>query len=288
MKSMREQYVENVLEIHEEQPEYHEGGDGSEGKCDCVGLGIGAMRRMGIEYDGLHGSNWAARNEAVELWKIESIKQLSVGDNVLKAYKPGESGWDLPDRYEKHPDQNDYYHFGVVVSVNPLKICHCTSPTTKIDTKLGRWSHAFLWKQLSKPVQEVNLVAICKRKVVLNSGHLNLRAGPSSADRDIGDIPNGAIVEVLTDGDWPFIRYKQKCGYVLGTYLEEIPEENDTPSFVPNNGIIPNNTVVPNNSESAPNNLRSNSNDTKITIIDSVGNHFEPVGDFRVLRGSID
>ena len=266
---MRDRYVEKVLEIHAEQPEYDLGGDGSGGKCDCVGLGIGALRRLGIEYDGLHGSNWAARHEAVELWKIEKVSDLRVGDNVLKAYEPGDPKWNLPERYRNGADQRDYYHFGVVVSVNPLQICHCTSPTTKIDTKLGRWSHAFLWKQLAEPVQEVDLVAICKRKVVLDSGHLNLRAGPSSGDRDIGDIPNGAVVEVLVDGGWPFIRYNGKTGYVCGQYLtpvskteakEETREEDEV--------------EVP--------------EARKVTIIDSEGNRFEPVGDFRVLIGSID
>lgn len=279
--SIREKYVEKVLEIHAEQPSYHEGGDGSKGKCDCVGLGIGALRRMGIEYDQLHGSNWAARYEAVELWKIDKVSDLSVGDNVLKAYKKGESGWDLPDRYENHPDQNDYYHFGVVVSVNPLQICHCTSPTTKIDTKLGKWSHAFLWKQLAKPIQEADMVAICKRRVELNSGHLNLRAGPSSKDKDIGDIPDGAIVEVLVDGEWPFVRYNGKTGYVLGSYLKDISAEDSN--------VLPNNSASnSNNSGAVPNNTPSNSNNERITIVDSVGNRFEPIGDFLVLRGSVD
>lgn len=57
MNSVREQYVAKCLEIHSEQPEYQIGRDGTKGKCDCVGLGIGALRRMGIEYSGLHGSN---------------------------------------------------------------------------------------------------------------------------------------------------------------------------------------------------------------------------------------
>lgn len=274
--TLREEYVQKVLEIHAEQPEYKEGGDGSNGKCDCVGLGIGALRRMGIEYDQLHGSNWAARNEAVELWKIESTKQLSVGDNVLKAYAPGQDGWDLPERYAKHPDQNDYYHFGVVVSVNPLRICHCTSPTTKIDTTLGRWSHAFLWRQLTESVQEVELVAVCKRMVKLNSGHLNLRAGPSASDRDIGDIPNGAIVEVLVDGDWPFIRYDGKNGYVLGKYLVDAADEDVDLDADPNDPVVSDNHQI------------VGDDNAKITIIDEAGNCFEPVGDFRVLIGSVD
>lgn len=33
------------------------GGDGSDGTCDCVGLGIGALRRGGVNYKSLHGTN---------------------------------------------------------------------------------------------------------------------------------------------------------------------------------------------------------------------------------------
>lgn len=233
--SLRSAYAEKVCEIHAERPAYRKGGDGSDGTCDCVGLGIGALRRMGIAYDGLHGSNWAARNEAVELWEIGSIAQLRIGDNVLKCRGRGDPKWDLPERYSAHPDQNDYYHMGVVISVDPLMICHCTTPTTTVDTRLGSWSHAFLWRQLAQTeaIREEDMMAVCKRQVALSSGYLNLRAGPSASDRDIGDIPNGAVVEILVDGEWPFVRYEGKTGYVKGCYLKEIGESD---SEAPDNG----------------------------------------------------
>lgn len=75
----RQAYAQKVLEIAAERPQYATGGDGSDGTCDCVGLGIGALRRGGIAYKGLHGSNWAARNEAVELWRIDQVGELRVG-----------------------------------------------------------------------------------------------------------------------------------------------------------------------------------------------------------------
>ena len=225
--SLREKYAGKVREIAGERPQYRLGGDGSDGTCDCVGLGIGALRRLGIDYDGLHGSNWAARYEAVDLWEIKSVADLRVGDNVLKAYEPNESKWNLPDRYSDDPDQRDYYHFGVIVSTNPLEIVHVTSPTAKTDTVLGKWRYAFLWRQLLGGSEEEgkDMAAICRAKVILDSGWLNLRAGPDAKSRDIGDIPNGAAVEVLVDGAWPFIRYGEKTGYVKGSYLERIPEE---------------------------------------------------------------
>ena len=234
----RAAYAAAVLEIADTQPAYRIGGDGSDGTCDCVGLGIGALRRMDIQYDGLHGSNWAARHEAVELWEIQSVKQLRVGDNVLKARAPGDKGWALPTRYNDDPDQNDYYHMGVVLSVEPLRIVHCTEPTCRVDTKLSRWSHAFVWRQLSnaidvpkqeKPAQgelveeEMTMEALYEAQVVLSeSKALNIRAGRSTAARKIGSVPNGATVIVCQEGAWPLIEYDGLQGYVSGEYLKAI------------------------------------------------------------------
>lgn len=251
----RAEYVEKVLEIAREKPAYALGGDGSNGKCDCVGLGIGALRRGGIKYTGIHGSNWAARKESVELWQIESVSELTIGDNVLKAYEPGDKGWSLPSRYAKDADQRDYYHLGVVTSVNPLRITHCTTPTIKTDTTLGRWKYAFRWKHLSVDVNyepAVEVDAVYKATVKLKtSKYLNLRVGPSTDDTKIGKIPNGGIVEVLTAGDaWSFVRYDGMSGYVNNQYLVEIEEEPDDSIHV------------------------------QLVITDSAGNTFIPVGDF--------
>ena len=251
----RDVYVRRVMEIVDERPDYRIGGDGSDGTCDCVGLGIGALRRMGIDYDGLHGSNWAARHEAVELYRIGSIKQLRIGDNVLKAREPGDKGWALPDRYGDDPDQNDYYHFGIVVSVDPLKIAHCTDPTCRIDTRLGKWSHAFAWRQLSNAIdtpkqeepaqgerveEEKTMEALYEAQVVLKeSKALNIRAGRSTAARRIGSVPNGATVIVCQEGAWPLIEYDGLQGYVCGDYLEAIepaPEPVKTTMLVDESG----------------------------------------------------
>ena len=248
--STRAAYATTVRTCAEEMPRYRIGGDGSDGTCDCVGLGIGALRRMGIQYDGLHGTNWAARHEAVELCEIQSVKQLRVGDNVLKARAPGDRGWALPDRYGDDPDQNDYYHMGVVLSVDPLQIVHCTEPTCKWDTKLGRWSHAFVWRQLTNAIdtpaqgehveEEKTMEALYEAQVVLKeSKALNIRAGRSTAARKIGSVPNGATVIVCEEGAWPLIEYDGLQGYVSGEYLKAIeptPEPIRTTTLVDENG----------------------------------------------------
>lgn len=134
----RDDFLSAVLEIESEKPVYRLGGDGSRGNCDCIGLVIGALRRRGGRWTGIHGSNWAARHEVVQL--RSSRESLRRGDVVFKARKPSEAGYALPSRYAVSPDQRDYYHVGVVYSTSPLVIIHCTGPGVVRDTRKGAWA----------------------------------------------------------------------------------------------------------------------------------------------------
>ena len=42
-KITADQYVRGVNSIYVEQPDYDLGCDGSNGKCDCIGMGRGAL-----------------------------------------------------------------------------------------------------------------------------------------------------------------------------------------------------------------------------------------------------
>lgn len=66
-----------------------------------------------------------------------------LGNLVFKAREPGEDKYDLPSSYKNHPDQRDYYHVGVVTSIDPLVISHCTGVPggIKKDNKLGAWHY---------------------------------------------------------------------------------------------------------------------------------------------------
>lgn len=101
-----------------------------------------------------------------------------------------------------------------------------------------------------------------KMRVVLEdtSSTLNVRNEPGKAGERIGRIGHGAVVTVMAEMEngWKYITYGDSgSGYVDGSYLGayEEPDMPETP---------------------------------RITIIDSVGNHFSPVGDWRVIVGSVD
>ena len=134
-------FLAAVEAIAAERPAYRLGGKAADGTCDCIGLIIGALERCGTKWPGIHGSNWAARNAMAWLKPVSGTSCLSRGSIVYKARQPGESGYRLPDRYAADPDRLDYYHVGVVRSISPLEIVHCTSPGGVVtDTRPGRWA----------------------------------------------------------------------------------------------------------------------------------------------------
>ena len=144
-------FLSAVEAIAAKNPTYRLGGSGKDGTCDCIGLIMGAIRTAGSSWPGLHGSNYAARNETVSLSDVSSVSALKPGELVYKVRNPGESGYALPDRYKSGSDLRDYYHVGVVLSVSPLRIRHMSTPGMLIDTKLGNWRRHGWCKRIALP-----------------------------------------------------------------------------------------------------------------------------------------
>ena len=209
--------------------EYSLGGDGSGGKCDCIGLVIGALRLAGLVWGGLHGSNWAARNAVDDLHKVDNAADLIPGMVVFKAREPGESGYNLPDKYKNSGDLRDYYHVGVVTQINPLRITHCTSVPggIKVDDKLGAWKYAAYLKQVD--YQEVGPVeALYQAEVWAENGQpVRLRSNPSTRAKEIEQIPVNVTVDVLEEVNdtWAKINDSGVVGYMMRKFLKR---DNDT------------------------------------------------------------
>ena len=67
-KISQDKYVEGVNSIYIEQPGYKSGKDGSNGECDCIGMGRGALKREGVgDVKGMNGTNYAARHTILDL-----------------------------------------------------------------------------------------------------------------------------------------------------------------------------------------------------------------------------
>ncbi len=218
-----DKFMRGVGEIIDSKPVYKSGGDGRAGECDCIGLIIGAIRRAGGEWRGTHGSNYAARNE---MQSLESSPRLEIGTVMYKYYAPGEAGWNLPAAYANHPDQNDYYHVGTVLSVSPLKIAHCTSWSggsgIKIDTVIGKWRKGGRLKKVdyaAEPPQEGAGTVTGYINLPLTSNVFH-RISPSNGSQWYGRIDGGEVVEIISDsGEWTRVRYGGNDGYVMSKFI---------------------------------------------------------------------
>ena len=221
-------FLEKVAEIADASPMYRLGGDGSDGTCDCIGLIIGAIRRSGGSWTGIHGSNYAARYEMRELLPVTDAGELCLGDVVYKARTPGQAGYALPERYKNDPDQRDYYHVGVVTAVEPLEITHCTGPGIVRDTKLGKWTYRGRLEKVDYDgtSQEVGTMVQTATVVADSGSKVKMRSKPSTSDGLYWEVQVGATVQVAENtGGWAKVRYGDRTGYMMVEYLKMDAQE---------------------------------------------------------------
>ena len=238
--SIKQAYLNAIAKIKSLNPKYKQPGDGSDGTCDCIGLAIGALRRAGLKWTGIHGSNYAARYQTKDLKPITTEKELEEADFVYKAYEPGHSKYNLPNRYKPggayyNGDLRDYYHVGIVTKViEKLNITHMTSPSMKVDTKLGTWGYFGknkpLLEAMGKEVQ-IELPVITEpvatphatASVTAQKGkYVKMRAKPSKTCSLYDEVPIGATVTIIEPGEeWAKISYGRRKGwYMQAQYLK--------------------------------------------------------------------
>ena len=213
MATTIEKYIAGCEKIVEAKPAYKLGASDLK-ECDCIGMDKYSFRINKVNFS-TTGTNYSFRYQIDNARKISSAKDLHVGDVVFKANAPGDSGYALPAKYKEggskyNGDLNDYYHIGTVKSVSPLKIMHMTSPTSKVDTKLGTWEYAGNWKKAyisdspepepmpdpdPGPEPEIQLACVTSP----NGKPVNTRKGPDEtyAMSKAGKIPCGDLVEIL-------------------------------------------------------------------------------------------
>lgn len=238
--TLMDQFLKAVDAIKATKPKYVKTGDGSNGTCDCVGLIIGALRRIGVGWKdpkgktAIHGSNYAARNQVSSFKYITDANQLSIGDLVFKAWFPADRKYDLPSRYKVggayyNGDMKDYYHIGVVTSTKPLAITHMTTPTVKVDTKLGKWNYAGKHIKLTGEdgtIQQAPVVTPVKQEeeacvatvVSPNGNSVKMRAKPSTLCALWDKIPSGTKLTLLEQGEeWCKVSFRNRKGWYMMT-----------------------------------------------------------------------
>ena len=209
---------------------YKQGHDGSDGLCDCIGQIIGAVRLSGEKWPWTHGSNYAARYRVNNQHYVSKANEQLLGDLVFKARNPGEAKYDLPSTYQNHPDQKDYYHVGVVTSVSPLVITHCTgvSGGIKRDSTLGAWHYTGSLNQIEG--RDEPMIVDYKAIVVANTGStVNQRSNPSTNAKVQKAVNVGTIVDVIEDynDDWAKVNANGTIGFMMRKFLQEPSDNND-------------------------------------------------------------
>lgn len=204
---------------------YQKGRDGSGGKCDCVGLIIGALRLCGVAYNGTHGSNYFARYYTLHLHRVASAADLKPGELVYKAHDPGEKGYDARnsrEKYGKSGDDRDYYHIGVVKSVKPLVIAHCSGGGMHYDSTLGKWEYAGECKGVDYMANEPEAALAVGESAVVdtpNDGTLNVRQTGAPSGKILVRIPDGQSVTITEiKGEWARVAFP--VGWVQTKFLK--------------------------------------------------------------------
>lgn len=216
-------FLEAVSSIADKEPVYREGGTGADGTCDCIGLVMGAMYALGRSRYDLHSSNYFARFQTEDLSELKDTAQLAPGMIVYKArtemhdlnarYQPSGSCWT--------GDLLDYYHAGVVESLDPFSIVHCTSAggTDGIvrDRSRAGWTHCGHVRGLAQNTEPKRAV------VTARSGHtVNLRKRPEKNAPLIARVPLGAAVTVQETADgWAKVTAQGTTGYMMENFLRQ-------------------------------------------------------------------
>jgi hypothetical protein len=169
---------------------------------------------------------------------------------------------------------NDVSHVGIVTSDGT--VIHSSStyggrgvvetPLTASEgwTLLGIHKHIEVAESAAE--RQETAVTSYKAQVILKdeASTLNVRNAPEKTGDRIGRLGHGAIVTVQAEFDngWQFVLYGDNgSGYVDGSFLQAY-EEPETEAIA--------------------------ESEMTCSIIDSVGNIFKPVGDFKVLFGVVD
>lgn len=158
---------------------------------------------------------------------------------------------------------NDIHHVGLVTGEGTV-IHSSSAKGCVVETALDKsWDllaiHRYIGaaEEVGDGTEDTQMEAY---KMVVAASSLNVRNEPGIGGTRIGRLSEGAVVTVQAEMEngWKYVTYGDGAlGYVDGSYLGKY--------------------VEPTAAETQ-----------KITIVDSVGNHFCPVGDWRVLIGSVD
>lgn len=208
--------VDGIIRIFQTMYAEHwkyEWGAARRGCVDCSGAFVYAYKQYGLSIT--HGSNAIARSYVRELLPISEAKP---GMAAFKLKKPGQAGYALPDRYKSSPDQNDYYHIGLVDSDGKHVLNAQGEKAGFTRTPIEKWA----------VVGDLKAVAYgggadMETYIVTAENGLPVRVRDNPNGKTIDRLKVGTMVEAgEPDSDgWQEIRYNGKTGYMMSKFLRK-------------------------------------------------------------------
>ena len=152
-----DEFLTNVRRIQAADPRYRLGRDGSDGYCDCIGLVIGAIRRSGGQWRGIHGTNWTARNAMHDLNPLRGAGQLQRVAAAGHAVVERERG-DLQCFHRERRSRPPTHDVGLLPRQRHDGLCHRVDALRAVDRqRLGAVQAA---EGLQKAGQPQNVIAV--------------------------------------------------------------------------------------------------------------------------------
>lgn len=196
---------------------------------DCSGAFVYAYRKFGMSI--YHGSNRMIRVYCRGIERVTTASALKVGMAIYKAkestagmssiYKPG-------GRYYDPALPQDFYHVGLVASVNPLQIINATKPYARIDSDLSKWHFAGYLNAVDYNADSGGQNGEAAQPTTAtvhaqSGGTVNLRKQPAITSVVLIRVPLGRRVNVLEKENdiWWRINYQQYTGYMMSEFLQE-------------------------------------------------------------------
>lgn len=217
---------------------YQNGKSGQNGLCDCIGLVMGAMTRLGRGSYPMHSTNYFARYQMDSLRILSPAEKLAIGQLV---YKADDNQSDLNDRYKAWGryytgDMLNYKHVGVVTSVSPFEITHCTSSGNisgiKRDSSTKGWTHVGEMRGVDYALTRTeHKEETPMQKAIVSAANgepVRMRKAPGTDAVTLAKLPVGTLVEVPEKaGEWATVVSPDgKRGYMMTKFLtfdDEVP-----------------------------------------------------------------
>lgn len=184
-------------------------------QMDCMALVTQVIRKSpgGVKNYRCQGTNWlwestGNRGKYRHLtWRQEGIGAPRAGMLAFKRYSTDNEG-----------------HVGLVTAEGT--VIHASSERGRVvETALTAaqgWDLLGVHRYIE--AEEMQMKKIYTARIATKENPLSLRDAPKNG-RVVAKMPRGAMVDVMSEGEWPIVIWEGVQGYAAKAYLERIEEE---------------------------------------------------------------